>query len=52
MDTKNRAKSLLVVGMTAVIGTSTLPGVAKADLIAEQEPLVKKKYRYRTNGNQ
>lgn len=42
MDTKNRAKSLLVVGMTAVIGTSALPGVAKADLIAEQEPLVKK----------
>ncbi|MGE7769517.1 LysM peptidoglycan-binding domain-containing protein [Viridibacillus arvi] len=32
MDTKIGAKSILVVGMTAVIGTSALPGVAKADL--------------------
>ncbi|MGE7624827.1 hypothetical protein ACQKMD_17785 [Viridibacillus sp. NPDC096237] len=41
MDTKNRTKSLLVVGMTAVIGTSALHGVAKAELNSEQEQVKK-----------
>ncbi|ETT85650.1 LysM peptidoglycan-binding domain-containing protein [Viridibacillus sp. FSL R5-0477] len=40
MDTKIKTKSLLVVGMTAVIGTSALPGVAKADLNADKGLIV------------
>ncbi|OMC83088.1 LysM peptidoglycan-binding domain-containing protein [Viridibacillus sp. FSL H8-0123] len=40
MDTKIKTKSLLVVGMTAVIGTSALPGVANADLNADKGLIV------------